>query len=101
MAGNAVSAQDVGLTTTWSKTGNLEGFQSRTGQLVHVDEGGNPLGFLKSAKTTTIVSKPYRRNNLGNLFGTDPRTISFDVKALGDGSISSVGLFLSTGNQAL
>src|SRR5437868_8845074 len=98
MLGTAASAQDVGFTTTWSKAGDLAGFESSSGQLVHVAEGGNPGGFLKTVKTSTILPKPYLRNNLGKLFGTGPGTISFDLKVLGDGSISGAGLLLSTGN---
>jgi len=98
--GNAAAAQDIGFTTTWSKAGDLEGFERRSGELFHVDEGGNPLGFLKTVKTTTIVPKPYLRNNLGKIFGTGPGTISFDLKVSGDQSISGGQFFLSTGTQA-
>jgi hypothetical protein len=97
---NSVVAEEVGYTTTWSKAGDIEGFETRTGRLVHVDEGGHPLGFLKTEKTTTIVPKPYLRNNLGKLFGTGPGTISFDLKVLGDQSVSGGQVFLSTGTQA-
>ncbi|MBI1913898.1 MAG: LamG domain-containing protein [Planctomycetes bacterium] len=96
----AAQKQDVGHTTTWSKAGDLEGFESHSGTLVQVAEGGNPGGFLKTVKTTSFIPKPYLRNNLGKLFGTGPGTISFDLKALDDGSISAVSLFLSTGGEA-
>ncbi len=98
--GAFASAQEIGFTTTWSKADDLAGFESPNGKLVHVAQGGNPGGFLMTVKTTAILPKPYLRNNLGKLFGTGPGTLSFDLKALGDGSISSVGLFLSTGGYA-
>jgi len=100
LLGNAVAAQEAGFTTTWSIAGDIEGFESRSGELLHADEGGNPLGFLKTQKTTTIVPKPYLRNHLGKLFGAGPGTISFDLKALGSRSVSGGRFFLSTGSQA-
>lgn len=93
-------ADDFGFITTWSKAGDLAGFECRDGQVVQVAEGGNPGGFLKAVKTATIVPKPYLRNDLGKLFGAAQGTISFDLKALGSERISSAAFFLSTGTQA-
>src|SRR5437773_747168 len=63
--GAAAPAQDAGFTTTWSKAGDLAGFESPQGKLVQVADGGNPSGFLKTVKTTSILPKPYLRTNLG------------------------------------
>ena len=101
LLGAAAVAQEVGHTTTWSKADDLAGFEAlEGGKLVWVAEGGNPGGFVKTVKTDTLIPKPYLRNDLRRVFGTGAGTISFDLKALGDGSIPSCGLFLSTGTQA-
>jgi hypothetical protein len=63
LLGTAAFAQDAGFTTTWSKAGDLAGFESPHGKLIHVADGGNPGGFLRTVKTTTILPKPYLRTS--------------------------------------
>ncbi len=90
-----------GYTTTWSKANDLAGFETPQGtRLTWVADGGNPGGYIKTSKTNVFYPKPYLRNDMGKVFGTGPGNIKFDVKALDDGAISDVQVFLSTGTQA-
>ena len=101
LLGAAAVAQEVGHTTTWSKADDLAGFEAlEGGKLVWVAEGGNPGGFVRTVKTGTVIPKPYLRSDLRRVFGTGAGSISFDLKALGDGSLPGGRLFLSTGGRA-
>lgn len=100
LACRLASAQDAGHVTTWSKAGDVAGFEVRSGEIEQVSEDGHPGGFLRVTNTSTIVPKPYLRSHLGKVFGSKPGTISFDLRVMGDGHIASAGIFLSTGNQA-
>ena len=85
--GVGTAQHEVGFTTTWSRSGDLQGFREPDRTARPGGRWGESAQFLKAVKATIIVPKPYLRSNLGKLFGTGPGTISFDVKALGDGSI--------------
>ena len=99
----AIAAQKTGLTTTWSNPPSVEGFTNLQGALSNSGEGGNPGGFLKGTRkggvNVSFCPAPYLRDNWGDLFGTGPGTISFDVKALDDYTIPYINFFFSDGGS--